>query len=272
MPFSTSDAVTEETVRNRLEDVVQERLGFRAAFRETDVPDGTGSTWKIPQPDDTIGQPSKIQPGTDYPATEEDYSKVSLEREKYGFRMDFLDEAIMDNTSFDVVADQVDRAARQFTELLNAEAFAELDNNLNTNSPTQNTQNGTLTRDDYLVGLADLEGAGYDPDLMILEEQGLSDLRTDPDFTRATEIGDDVIRTGELPQVDGMSVTIDTTGNLGDADAFLVDTDFYGYEATWGGVEVEGDRDFDTDTEKRKARAYKTWKAMDSGAAIKING
>jgi len=272
MPFSISDAVTEETVRNRLEEVVQERLGFRAAFRETSVPDDAGQTWKIPQPDDTIGEPDELEPGANYPTTEEDYSKVSIDRQKYGFKMAFLDEAVMDNTTFDVISDQVDRAGQQFVEKLNAEAYSELSANLNTSSPANVNQNGTITRDDYLAGLSILEGAGYDPDLMIVEENGLEDLRTDADFTRATEMSDDIIRTGELPMVDGMEITVDTTDNLGDSDAFLVDTDFYGYEATWSGVETEAYRDEDTDTEFRKARTYRQWKAMDSGAAIKIDG
>lgn len=271
MPFDTADALTEEAVRNRLEEIVQERLGFRAAFRETQVPDDAGSTWKIPQPDDTIGEPDEIQPGTEYPATEEDYSKISINRQKYGFRMEFLDEAVMDNTSFDVIADQVERAGRQFREYLNGEAFTELNNNLNSSSPNGD-QDGTLSYDDVLAGLSTLEGVGYEPDLLIVEENGIEDLRTDADFTRSTQLGDDVVQTGEIGQVAGMDITMDTTNNLGDADAFVVDTDFYGYEATWSGVEVESDRDFDTDKEVRKARAYKQWKAMDAGAAIKVDG
>lgn len=273
MPFDTSDALTEESVRNRLEEIVQERLGFRAAFREVGVPDDVGETWKIPQPDDTIGEPTTIEPGAEYPATEEDYSKVEINREKHGFKMEFLDEAIMDNVSFDVVADQVDRAGRQFREYLNSQAYTVLSNNLNSDSPTNSgSSDSTLSRDDYLAGMSTLEGFGYDPDLMIVEENGLSDLRTDADFTRSTQMGDDVVRTGDLPSVDGMEITIDTTNQLGDSDAIIVDTDYYGYEAVWEGVTTESERDFDTDKEKRKARTYRQWKDMDASAAIKIDG
>lgn len=273
MPFDTSDAVTEEAVRNRLEEIVQERLGFRAAFRQTTVPENVGETYKIPVPEDTIGEPAEIEPGADYPSTEEDYRKVEIDRVKWGFKMSFLDEAVMDNTSFDVIADHVDRAGRQFNEKLNTQAYNELDANLHTSSPLNSgSSDSTLSRDDYLAGMSTLEGVGFDPDLIIVEESGLNDLRTDADFVRATDMGDQIVQSGELPSPDGMQLTVDTTGALGTADAYVVDTDYYGYEAVWSGIETEDYRDENSDTEFRKARTFRNWKAMDESAAVMIDG
>lgn len=271
MTFKPADAVTEESVRNRIEEIVQEDLQFRQIFRQTRVPDGVGSTWKIPQPDDVIGDPDTITPGSSYPATEEDYSKVSINREKIGMKMRFLDEATMDNTSFDVISDQVDRAGRQMSEELNSRAFTELDGNLNSSSPV-GPDDGDLARDDYLQGLRTLRGDGYNPDTIVIEEHGEEDLLTDADFTRSTQMGDSTVREGQIARADGMNVVVSNTGDISDADAYIVDSSFYGYEAVWTGVETEGWRDEDTDSEYRKIRTFRQWKAIDSGAAIKVQG
>lgn len=271
MPFQTADAITEEVVRNRVEEVAQENLQYREAFRQVTVPDDVGSTWKIPQPDDVIGEPDTISPGADYPATEEGYSKVSIDREKIGMRMDFLDEAVMDNTSFDVIADQIDRAGRQMREKLDSLAFSELDGSLNSSSPVGN-DGGSLAFDELTTALRTLREDGYNPDLFILDALSEEDLLSDNNFNRATEQGDAVVEEGQIGTMLGADVVVENTGDAADHDAYLIDTDFYGYEAVWGGIETEADRDFDSDTEKRKIRTYRQFKAIDSGAGIKIQG
>lgn len=271
MPFSQADAITEEAVRNRVEEVVQENLQYRQAFRQVQVPDGVGETWKIPQPDDVIANPTTIPPGSDYPSTEEDYSKVSIDREKIGMRMDFLDEALMDNTSFDVMADQVDRAGRQMREELDSTAFTELDNNLNTNSAVGDN-GGTLAFGECTTALRTLRDDGYSPDLWVLDAHAEEDLLADSNFNRATEQGDAVVQEGQIGRMLGANVVVENTGDAADHDAYLIDTSFYGYEAVWAGIETESDRDFDSDTEKRKLRTFRAWKAIDQEAAIKVQG
>lgn len=271
MPFQQSDAITEESVRNRLEEIVQENLQYRQAFRQVQVPDGVGSTWKIPQPDDTIGEPTTISPGADYPATEEDYSKISINREKHGFRLDFLDEAVMDNTSFDVIADQVDRAGRQFREYMDGLAFTELDGNLNSSSPAGD-DGGVMDFADLREGLRILRDGGYSPDLCILDAHAEEDLLGDSNFNRATSQGDARVETGTITRLLGMDVVVENTGDAADHDGYFVDTDFYGYEAVWTDMETESWRDEASDTEKRKVRTFRQWKSIDSDAAIKVQG
>lgn len=271
MPFQQSDAITEEAVRNRVEEIVQENLQYRRAFRQVEVPDGVGSTWKIPQPDDTIGDPTTISPGADYPATEEDYTKVSIDRVKHGIRMDFLDEAVMDNTSFDVIADQVDRAGRQMREHLDGQAFSELDNNLNTSSAVGD-DGGSLAFSELTTALRTLRDAGYSPDLWILDAHAEEDLLSDSNFNRATQQGDAVVEDGQIGTMLGADVVVENTGDAADHDAYLIDTDFYGYEAVWSGMETESDRDVTSDREIRKLRTFRAYKAIDSEAAIKVQG
>lgn len=271
MPFQTANAITEESVRNRVEEIAQENLQYRRAFRQVQVPGDVGATWKIPQPDDVIGEPTEIQPGTDYPATEEGYSKISIDREKIGMRMDFLDEAVMDNTSFDVIADQVDRAGRQMREKLDSKAFSELDGNLNTSSPVGD-DGGALAFAELTTGLRTLRDGGYSPDLAILDAHAEEDLLSDSNFNRATDKGDAVVEEGQIARLLGMDVVVENTGDAADHDAYLVDSDLYGYEAVWTDMETESERDFDTDTEKRKIRTFRAYKNIDSDAAIKVQG
>lgn len=271
MPFDTSDAITEEAVRNRVEEIVQENLQYRRVFRQVEVPDGTGDTWTIPQPDDTIGEPTTIEPGTEYPATEEDYSKIDILRAKHGMRIDFLDEAVMDNTSFDVIADQVDRAGRQMREHLDGAAFSELDGNLNSSSPVGD-DGGSLAFAELTTGLRTLRDAGYSPDLWILDAHAEEDLLSDSNFNRATDQGDAVVEEGQIATMLGADVVVENTGDAADHDAYLVDTDFYGYEAVWTDMETESWRSENSDTEHRKIRTFRAWKAIDSEAAIKVQG
>lgn len=271
MPFDTGDAITAEVVRNRVEEIAQENLQYRQVFRQVQVPDGVGDTWTIPRPDDTIGEPTTIEPGADYPATEEDYDKILIEREKIGMRMDFLDEAVMDNTSFDVIADQVDRAGRQMREKLDSKAFAELDVNLNANGPIGDGT-GTLAFGELTTALRTLRDDNYSPDTVILDAHAEEDLLSDQNFNRATEQGDAVVEEGRIGRLLGMDVVVENTGDAADHDAYLVDSDFYGYEAVWSGMETEADRDFDSDKEKRKIRTFRAYKAIDPEAAIKVQG
>lgn len=271
MPFSQSDAITQEVVRNRVEEIVQEDLQFRQAFRQTQVPDGTGETWKVVQPDDTIGDPDTIAPGSSYPGTEEDYSKIEIDREKYGLKMAFLDEGVMDNVTFDVIADQVDRAGRQMAEKLNTEAFSELDANLATESPVGD-DTGTLAYSELLDGKKELRADSYDPDIVILDPEAERDLQTDSSFNRATDQSDDLVRDGQIARVSGMDVVVSDAGEMASHDAYLIDTDQYGYEAVWSGVESESWRDEDSDTEYRKIRTFRGFKAIDSEAAIQVQG
>lgn len=271
MPITVSDAVTEEAVRNRVEEVVQANLQYRQAFREVPVPDGVGETWNIPQPDDTIGEPATIPAGADYPSAEEDYSKIAITREKIGMVLDFLDEAVMENTSFDLVADQVDRAARQMREHLDGKAFTELDGNLNSSSPAGGNA-GSMAWADMVEGHRILRDAGYNTNLIVLDAHAEEDLLQVSEFNRATEQGDAVVEEGEIARMLGAPVVVETTGDAAQHDAYMVDTRFYGYEAVWTPFETEAWRSESSDTEHRKLRTFRAWTAIDAEAAIKIQG
>jgi hypothetical protein len=63
-----------------------------------------------------------------------------------------------------------------------------------------------------------------------------------------------------------------TVGDLTLHNAILVDSDRYGYEATFTPVETEEDTDFDTDTQRFKIRTRKGFKAIKPEAAVEVEG
>lgn len=271
MAFDTSDAITVTDVRNRVHDLVEEELQFRSAFMSMTPPAGTDNQWDIPTDDDNLARPEEIGEGSDYPADEEAFTNVTATRRKFGQTIPITDEAQMDNV-FELIDYLSNKMARKMREKLDTEAFSTLNNNLNSDSPANNNQNGTLTYDDVLAGVKQLGLDGYDPDLLIIQPDGEEDLRTDADFTRSTQMGDAVVQEGQVDRVAGMDVVVSNTGDLGSADAFAVDSSFYGAEVTWMGMEAEEVRKELKDTDYLKMRTYRDWVALDSEAAIKIDG
>lgn len=262
--------ITEEAVRATVEEIAEENLVWRRAFRSLDASSINNSTMTVPKPDDVMAEPTAVAPGSEFPGTHEEYSEVNITREKYGFETDITLEDQMDNV-FDLIASHVDGQAGKMAEFLDGKAYAELSGNLNADSPAGDA-NGTLSYDDILAGSEQLELDIFDPDIAITDPSGKSDLLTDPDFTRATDMGDDVVQNGQIGSVSGLDVFYSDTGDLGQNDAIIIDTDYYGYEATWTGI--TSDRYQRTEKQKDVIRTFtmKGWKAMDSDAAILVDG
>lgn len=274
MAFDTSDVISVTQVRDRVHDLAEERLQFRRAFEQMNAPDPTDDSWDIPTDDDTLGEPDEVAEGASYPTDEEAYSTVTATRRKFGQAIPITDEAIEDN-AFPIIARLVDKQGRKMQEKLDGEAFTVLDSNLNASSPVTDTDDDTLSWDDILAGKTTLLGDGYDPDLLIVEENGLTDLLTDSDFLRASDFGDQIIVEGEgaLGRAGGMTVALSNTGDIStNADAYMIDSRFYGAEVVWRGMEMEQVDERLEDKTYLKARTFRDWVALDSSAAIKVNG
>lgn len=263
--------ITEEAVRSTVEERAQERLVYRNAFRNLDASNVNNSTLQVPKPSDAMAEPSAIEPTAEYPTTREDYTKVSIDRQKFGEMVQIPEEDVMDNV-FDLVADHVDLAARNMAEFLDGLAFAELSANLNSNGPvTGDSTTDQLSVDDVFAGIRTLEEEGFEPDAVFVGPRGKEDILKEL-ADRGTDLGDSTIQTGQFADYAGLNWYYSNTGDLTQHDAIAVDTDFYGYEATWTPIETERDEDFDTDTSKFKIRTRKGFKALEAQAAVEING
>lgn len=272
MALKSSDVLTEEAVRQRVEAITQENLQFRAAFRDLDATGIDNDTFRIPRPKDNIGNPQAIPEGSEFPRDEEDYEKIDIVFEKYGFEVAITREAMQDSM-LDIAADHVDRQARQMNEFLNDLAFQELDANLNSNSPAGGLgDTAKLEFEDVVNGKRELRAQNYSPDLLITNVQGEADLLTSNQFLRATDLGDDVVTEGVVGRVAGLDVVVSDAGHMAsnDGEAYVVDTDFYGYEAVRENVMTN-----DYEAPERQAEMMQIWtrrgyKSIDPSAAIRV--
>jgi len=251
--------ISQEAVRGTVEERLQEMLVFREAFRDLDAQNVNSDTIKVPDPDDVLAEPSAIEPTSEYPAGREEYEKVAIDRQKYGQMIEVPEEDVMDNV-FDLVADHVDLAAREMAEFLDGLAFQELSNNLATASSVN--AGGTtddLSYDDIQEGVAELELNNATPDMAFFGPRGKQDILTYL-AERGTDLTDEAVTTGQFGAFAGLDFMFSTVGDLTTHNAILVDSDRYGYEATFTPIETEEEQDFDTDTQKFKsarARASK---------------
>lgn len=273
MTVTTADIITEENVRRVVEEALEENLAYRQAFRNLDVTGMDNDTLTIPKDDDTIAEPTEIPENTEFPREEEDTSTETVTVTKFGLEIPISMEAEQDSV-FDVVAFQVEKKARAMQEKLNERAHNHLSGNLHTNSPTasQGTAS-TLEFADVAEGLRELQASGASPDLLFVSPQGYNDLLNSSEFNRATELSDqEVIREGVIGRVAGVDVVLDNDGHIGNttSDAFMVDSDRYGYEVMKGGIGTDEYED-----PSRQARVFQIWTRVayvspKDDAAIKV--
>lgn len=268
-----SGILTQTFLETRVEEITQENLRYRQAFREYDATDINASSVDIPIPDDAMGNPKIVAEGAEYHRDEETFSKVNLSFDKFGFEVAITDEAQQDSRA-DLVQTQVDRQSRQMAEEMNLQAFTTLTNNVGS---TQGDANGVFTFDDVLAGREQLLSNNYDPDLLIADVAASHDLLGDSHFTDAsTEDNADRRRSGVVGEVAGFTVTEADDGNniTGNSNpgAVLVDTDFYGYEGERLPIETSEYREERSDTDVFKVRTRMGWVVTDSNAAVIIEG
>lgn len=271
MAFSSTDAITDTDVRDRVWELSEEDLQYRRAFNRFMVPEGTDNQWSIPTDDDNLAQMEKIGEGTSYPVDEESFTNVTFTRQKYAQAIPIEDEAQEDSVF--AIADYLsNKMARKASETLNSEAFTTLDGNLNSSSPVGDDGN-SLAFSELTTALRTLRNDGYSPDLWILEPQAEEDLLSDSNFNRATSQGDAVVEEGRIGRMLGADVVVSNTGDAAAHDAYLIDTTVYGGEAVWfGGMESETVRQDLKDVDVLKMAAWMDWQALDSSAAIKVQG
>lgn len=265
-----SQVISQEAVRSAVEERLQEQLVFRDAFRGLDATNVNSNTIKVPNPADAMAEPAAIEPGAEYPQTREEYEKVSIDRQKYGVMIEVPEEDVMDSVP-DLISDHIDLAATEMAEFLDGLAYAELSSNLDANSPVSTTVDDDLTYDDITEGVAELEENDAEPDMAFFGPRGKQDMLSYL-ADRGTDLGDEAVTTGQFGAFAGLDFMYSTAGELTAHNAILVDSNRYGYEATFTGISSEEESDFDTDTQKYKVKTRKGFKAIKPEAAVEVEG
>jgi hypothetical protein len=265
--------LTHPVLRDRVEEIVQENLAYRQAFRDFDATDINSNVVEIPVPQDDMENPSVVGEGAEFPREQENYTNESLTFKKFGFEVALTHEA-QEDSMIDVVRDQVDRQARQMAEEMNYQAFTNLINGIGT---TVGDADGVLSYDDLLDGRKELLTNNYDPDLLIADVEGVHDLMGDSNFLEAeTEANAEMRREGAVGRVLGMDVVeADDGNNITGNDnpgAVMVDTDYFGYEGTRETMTSEDYEEQRTQTDVYRVYNRLGWLTIQSNSGVIIEG
>jgi len=264
--------ISDTAVRQRAEEIAQEQTVFREAFRSIDIPERTGDTYGVPVPQDNLAEPVELQNGEEFPYGREDYTEEQIDRQYLGSgsKIPIHDR---DDSVFDIVADHVDRHAQKMAEALDAQAFTVLSNAApSANAVSASDGNSTLEYEDINVGietLQDREG-GYNPDMAFVGPQGRREI-LDYLADRGTDLGDETVQQGQFANFAGLDFMFSNTGQISGNDAYLVDTDFFGYEGIWNDISTDQEQDFDTRSLKLQIFAEMGWVATQSEAAVRVS-
>jgi hypothetical protein len=270
----SNDVIDQEAVRAEVEQYAQENRVFRQAFRQIDSTGIDSNTVEIPVLDE-VRAAGVVDEGTAYPSAGNATQKVTVEHNKYGVEVELTYESIED-ALLDVIAIHTEERAADLADSLNEAAYAEITetdgngNLVNLQGTTIGDDAGNLAYADVVDAMTALEAESYDPDLLIVSAQSKGDLMKSDAFTRASELGDNVVRDGAFGQVAGVDAVVDDSGQLGAGEAMLFDSSRYGIESQ---REEMTSLEYDKEAENKMVVQVRTrmgWKAIRPKAGVKI--
>ena len=270
----SNDVIDQEAVRAEVEQYAQENRVFRQAFRQIDSTGIDSNTVEIPVLDE-VRAAGVVDEGTSYPSAGDATQKVTVEHNKYGVEVELTYESIED-ALLDVIALHTEERAADLADALNEAAYAEITetdgngNLVNLQGTTVGDDAGDLAYADAVDAMTALEAESYDPDLLIVSAQSKGDLMKSDKFTRASELGDNVVRDGAFGQVAGVDVLVDDSGKLGAGEAMLFDSSRYGIESQ---REEMTSLEYDKEAENKMVVQVRTrmgWTAIRPKAGVKI--
>lgn len=275
MALTTRDVITQDFVRETVEEVVQENLVYRRAFREIDASNIESNSYTFYIDQDDMGAPQIVGEGEEAPRHQSTVEEQTVQFDKFMGEVTLTLEAVSDGL-IEMKAREVEDVARAMAERLNQEAYDVLAefNQDTTDGETIGDSNGTLSFSDIVEGMKALREDDYTPDLLIVDVDGYTDLMTDSNFNRATDRGDEVVRTGEVGRIAGMPVVIDTTQDIAPNGhgAFAIDTTRYGYELTRTPMSTNEYEEPERQADVIQAFTRKAWTVIFDEAAALIDG
>lgn len=277
MTLKVQDVITEDFVRDTVEEFVEEDLVYRDAFAQIDASSIGSNAYQFNIAQDDMGRVQVVPEGAEVPRHQTTVKEVLVTFDKFAGEISITMEAQADGL-LDMKAREVDQLARAMDERLNFEAFKELRDNVKSTSPVGD-DNGTMTFGDIRDGMIEVRSGDYSPDMLILDLEAYGDLLTDSNFNRATESGDQVVASGEIGQIAGLDVVVDNAHAIGaefgdntGPGAFIVDTDYFGYELTRTSMDSNRYEDNERMADNVQVFTRRAWKAIFSDAAVAIAG
>jgi len=266
--LTSSEVISQEAVRAEVLEAVEEDLVFRQAFDEYDATDINSDAVQIPVADDTVPETSTVSEGSEVSSREEELtSKITVNTSKYMAEAAITREAIEDSILGEIER-QVDAHQESLMDALDGAAYDELNNGI-TRSDVGDA-GGTMDYPTVIDAMTELEGDGYEPDLLIVSAQSKGDLMKDDQFTRASDMGDEVVFNGVFGEVAGIPVAVSNVGDLGAGEGFMVDTDHFGVEVVRSDVATREYEEESKDQLVVQIRTRRGFKALRGDAAAKI--
>lgn len=274
--ITTSDVLTEQRIRKVIEEERRWPLVFNEAFRTITMPDDHPSkTMEIPEDEGLMSEPRRVGEGSQFPRTEEEYDTVSVTVEKYGFEVSITREASQFSI-FNVIAEQTEKAARRFNEFINRLAYDVVSDpaNQNSNSPVTTTDVDSGTFGFEMVSYAEkiLKDDQLNSDLLVVNTMGEHVLKNSENFQRASDLGDDMTRSGAIGRYAGHDVMVDSSGLMSadNPEGYLIDTEYYGYEVVKDDIATDEYEDKSRQANIWQWYTMREWIAMKPEAAIKF--
>lgn len=284
MAKTASDVISDHDVRAVVDQIRNQKYQNRMAFRGYDATDNDSNRVSFPVDNgDFDGEAVEIPEGSEYPRANKEYDEVDAVHTKYGFEIAIPDEKVEDNV-IDIVMDQEEDMVRAEEKRIDAIAYNVLSSNAS--SPGIGDSNGDIVYSDVQEARQQAFVNELDMgSLMLLTGgQNMTDFTNMDEFTQASELGDQVIQQGVLPGgdlvgeqallgvVSDVPVYLSNTGSYGDGEAYLVDSDNFGWESTRRGMDVTQYREEDKEQDVWQIDGRWDWVATNTEAAIEIDG
>lgn len=273
---TAGEVITEESVREEAEFYVEDNKVFREAFRQIDNTDIASDTVQIPVQQDTSGEVGTVGEGSSYPREDEQMEKVSISHSKYGREVAMTYESIEDGL-LDVVANHAQEQARDLAKGLDSAASDEVlsfdggaGEYTNLQDSAVGDAGGTMDYDTVVDAMTALEVEGYEPDMLIVGPESKGDLLKSAEFTRASEMGDEVIQSGAFGEIAGIDVMVSNRGILGAGEAVMIDSEQYGYESVRSQIDTMEYEEEETDERVIKIRTRMGWGVTRPKAGVKL--
>ncbi|AUX08918.1 hypothetical protein AArcSl_1287 [Halalkaliarchaeum desulfuricum] len=272
----SNDVIDQEAVRAEVEEYAQSNRVWRQAFRQIDSTDIDSNTVEIPVLDEERAA-GVVDEGTEYPSAGDATRKVTVEHEKYGVEVELTYESIQD-ALLDVIALHTEERAEDLADALDEAAYEEVSKTdgegdyVNLQEDIIGDASGELKYADAIDAMTALESESFDPDILVVSPESKGDLMKSDEFTRASEMGDDVVRDGAFGELAGLDVFVDDNGHIGAGEAVMFDSGRYGIESE---REAMTSQEYEEESENKRVVQVRTrmgWKTVRPEAGVKIEG
>ena len=248
---------------------------FRNAFRvDSEASSRQGDSVEYPSlADDFDGELVEVEKGDEYHEAKLQYDGLRAAWTKYGFEFRLYDEDIKDS-KVNLVAINQREMTREEVRTLDGIAYSVID--ANRNSTTIGTDGTDFNYGAAVEAYTTLVDAGYSAGRFVwfLGPDAWGDIAQMNEFTTDTETFADELRGSgiNLGEFMGRPAMLTNTGDLGDDEAYLIDTGAYGWESPRDPFGVTRRRDDATDSFVYKLSGRTDWVPTDPDAALKIQG